>query len=85
MGTGFSFPESKAAGTWSYTFTSQYVFIAWCLVKRGDFTVTYTLRRRTLFQLKAWMYVRVLLAMGRSPVKGILPKCLNGLISHVNF
>jgi hypothetical protein len=53
MGTRGSFPGGKAAGcegdhsppssaevknAWSYTSTSPYVFIAWCLVKHRDFT-----------------------------------------------
>jgi hypothetical protein len=35
-GTGDSFPESKAAGAWSYTSIPLYVFMAWCLVKHRD-------------------------------------------------
>jgi hypothetical protein len=32
MGTGGSFPGSKAAWAWSYTSTPRYVSMAWCLV-----------------------------------------------------
>jgi hypothetical protein len=49
MGTRDSFPGGKAAGTWSWPFTSvqcrgqEYIFIAWCLVKhREKFTFTFT-------------------------------------------
>jgi hypothetical protein len=58
MGTIGSFPESKAVGgwswplfpisvearnAWSYTATSQYVFLACCLVKhKNNFTFTFT-------------------------------------------
>jgi hypothetical protein len=57
LGTGDSFPGVKWPGreahhsppssaevknVWSYTFTPQYVFIAWCLVKyRNYFTLPY--------------------------------------------
>jgi hypothetical protein len=38
-------PPSSAdvKNAWSYTSTPQYVFMAWCLVKHGDFTFTFTL------------------------------------------
>jgi len=49
LGTGLSFPGGKAAGrevdhsppfcaevknAWSHTFTPQYIFLAWCLIKQ---------------------------------------------------
>jgi len=37
--TDHSLPYSaKVKNAWSYTFTPQYVFMAWCLVKHRDFT-----------------------------------------------
>jgi len=30
MGTRNSLPWGKGAGAWSYTFTPQYTFMAWC-------------------------------------------------------
>jgi hypothetical protein len=53
MGTGGSYPGSKAAdhllpssarvkNAWSYISTSWYVFMVWCLVKKNDnFTLLY--------------------------------------------
>jgi hypothetical protein len=35
--------SADVKNAWSYTFTPQYVFMAWCLVKHGDnFTFTFT-------------------------------------------
>jgi hypothetical protein len=48
MGTRGSFPGAKAAEAWSWplTSTTQYVYMAWCLVKRRDnFTHMYYMPR----------------------------------------
>jgi hypothetical protein len=38
----YSPPSSaEVKNAWSYTSTPQYVFMAWCLVKHGDFTFTF--------------------------------------------
>jgi hypothetical protein len=64
MGTGGSFPGSKAAGAWSwplpsiaevknawsYTSTPQYVFMEWCLVKhRDNFTLFHIYHHYVIF------------------------------------
>jgi len=38
MGIRGSFPGGKGAGTWSYTLTPQYAFMAWCSVKKSTGT-----------------------------------------------
>jgi hypothetical protein len=46
-------PPSNAEikNAWSYTFTPQYVFMAWCLVKhRNDFTFTFYLTQFSSLQ-----------------------------------
>jgi hypothetical protein len=47
-GADHSPPSSaKVKNVWSYTSISQYVFMAWCLVKhRNNFTFTFTDRKK---------------------------------------
>jgi len=36
-------PSAEVKNVWSYTYTPQYVFMLWCLVKHTDsFTFTFT-------------------------------------------
>jgi hypothetical protein len=44
--------SAKVKNAWSYNFTPQYVFVAWCLVRHKDnFTFTFTFNTKCKFNL----------------------------------
>jgi hypothetical protein len=52
--------SAKVTNVWSYTYTPQYVFMTWCLVKhRNNFTFTFTV----LYSFKIHIYTCLCLTM----------------------